>query len=505
MQPLIRPLLLLICLAFPPASLTAASLTAAPPTSAQATSRSASETPQASERLPGPSITHHELTLPDRTLAFRTEASAITITAPDGREEADIAFVAYRLDGDDSSRRPVTFLVNGGPGAASAYLQIGAIGPWLLPLGGERIAPSQPADLRPNAETWLDFTDLVFIDPVGTGFSRLINPDDSLRRRYLSVDGDAAVLADMIRRWLVANDRIGSPKYIVGESYGGFRAPLVAEHLRDDHGIAVSGLTLVSPVLDFGWWQQPDYAPLPMVTLLPSLAAVQMEATRTFSEERLREVEDYAAGEFLADLMRGVHDKAAVARLIDRVSALTGLDRDAVAREDGRVNAGVFARESRRDDHLRTSVYDATVTAKGRDRGSDPVLDAMTAPLTTAMLGFYGETLKWLPNREYQLLNRDVGRSWDWGRHRGQPEAVTDLVDLVSLDPTLSVLVTHGRTDLVTPYFGTALILRQLDVADADQRLRQVTYPGGHMFYTRTDSRRAFREDARALYSGEAG
>jgi carboxypeptidase C (cathepsin A) len=242
-----------------------------------------------------------------------------------------------------------------------------------------------------------------------------------------------------------------------------------------------------------------------MVTLLPSLAAVQMEATRTFSEERLREVEDYAAGEFLADLMRGVHDKAAVARLIDRVSALTGLDRDAVAREDGRVNAGVFARESRRDDHLRTSVYDATVTAKGRDRGSDPVLDAMTAPLTTAMLGFYGETLKWLPNREYQLLNRDVGRSWDWGRHRGQPEAVTDLVDLVSLDPTLSVLVTHGRTDLVTPYFGTALILRQLDVADADQRLRQVTYPGGHMFYTRTDSRRAFREDARALYSGEAG
>lgn len=505
MQPLIRSLLLLICLAFPPASLTAGSLTSTSPALAQATPGSVSETAPSVGRLPGPSITHHELTLPNRSLAFRTEASAVTIISPGGEEEADIAFVAYQLDGSDSAQRPVTFLVNGGPGASSAYLQIGAIGPWILPLGGDRIAPSQSADLRPNAETWLDFTDLVFVDPVGTGFSRLIEPNDRLRRRYLSVEGDAAVLADTVRRWLVANDRIGSPKYLVGESYGGFRAPLVAEHLRDDHGIAVSGLTLVSPVLDFGWWQQPDYAPLPMVSLLPSLAAVRMEAEGTFSEAGLREVEDYATGDFLSDLMRGVHDKAAVARLVDRVSTLTGLDRDAVAREEGRIDAREFSRESRRDDHLRTSIYDATVTAKGRDRGSDPVLDAMTAPLTTAMLGFYAETLKWLPNRDYQLLNGEVARSWDWGRHRGQPEAVSDLVDLVSLDPTLTVLVTHGRTDLVTPYFGTALILRQLDVADADERLRQVTYPGGHMFYTRSDSRRAFREDARRLYSGQSG
>ena len=139
------------------------------------------------------------------------------------------------------------------------------------------------------------------------------------------------------------------------------------------------------------------------------------------------------------------------------------------------------------------------MTATGRDRGSDPVLDAMTAPLTTAMLGLYRDTLDWLPDRDYQLLNGEVTRGWDWGSRRGQPEAVSDLADLLSLDPSLDVLIAHGRTDLVTPYFGTTLILRQLDVAEGGKRLRQVTYAGGHMFYTRPDSRRAFREDAHAL------
>lgn len=497
---LVRLLPILVCLAFPPASLTAASFA-----TASAQPRAAAKAPEADARLPAASVTRHELALPDRTLSFEATAAAVTITAPNGREEADIAFVAYELDTPDPARRPVTFLINGGPGAASAYLQIGAVGPWFLPLGGDRIAPSQSSVLQPNPDTWLDFTDLVFIDPVGTGFSRLIDPDDRLRQRYLSVDGDAAVIADAVRRWLVTNDRLASPKYFAGESYGGFRTPLIAANLRDGFGIGLSGLTLISPVLDFGWWQQPDYAPLPMVALLPSLAAVRMDRDGTFSESSLREAEAYASGEFITDLMRGVHDTAAVARLSDRVSALTGLDRDAVARMDGRIDANEFSRESRRDDHLRTSIYDATVTARGRGRGSDPVLDAMTAPLTTAMLGLYRDTLKWLPARDYQLLNGEVTRSWDWGRHRGQPEAVTDLADLISLDPTLRVLVTHGRTDLVTPYFGTTLILRQLDVADASERLRQVTYPGGHMFYTRADSRRAFRKDAQELYTRPAG
>ena len=442
--------------------------------------------PQAAqqERLPAARTTRHQLALGDRTLAFAATAGAMTLKGAQEREEADIAFVAYLLDGAEAATRPVTFVVNGGPGAASAYLQIGALGPWLLPMAGERIAPSQAVALVANPDTWLDFTDLVFVDPVGTGFSRLVEPDDALRGRYLSIDGDVEALADFIARWLTENGRIRSPKYFAGESYGGFRGPLIAESLQTDHGVGLDGMTLLSPVLDFGWWQQPDYAPLPMVSLLPSLAATRMEAAGTFSEEGLRAAEDYAAGEYVTDLLRGVTDPAAVARIVDRVTAFTGLDREVVERSEGRIDGGGFSREIRRDERLRTSVYDATV-ATGSRRGPDPVLDAMTAPLTSAMLAHYQDTLGWLPDRRYVLLNREVSRGWDWGSGRGQPEVVGALEDILTLDPEFRLLVAHGYTDLVTPYFGSALILRQLEVPDAERRVRQENYRGGHMFYMR--------------------
>ena len=197
--------------------------------------------PAEDERLPARAVTRHTLDLGDRSLAFTATAGAVTLTTRAGKAEADVAFTAYVLDGPQAAARPVTFAVNGGPGAASAYLQIGALGPWLLPMAGERIAPSQAVALVPNAETWLDFTDLVFIDPVGTGFSRLVDPDDALRGRYLSVDGDTDAIADFILKWLTENGRTGSPKYFVGESYGGFRGPLVAEALATDGASGSTG------------------------------------------------------------------------------------------------------------------------------------------------------------------------------------------------------------------------------------------------------------------------
>ena len=166
--------------------------------------------------------------------------------------------------------------------------------------------PSAQLSLTANPDTWLDFTDLVFIDPVGTGYSRLVEPDDALRGRYLSVDGDVEAISDFIARWIDANGRTASPKYLVGESYGGFRGPLIAEHLQTEEGVGVSGMTLISPVLDFGWWQQPEYSPWPMVALLPSLAAAEMEANGPVTPDGLRAAEDYAAGDFTTDLLRGV-------------------------------------------------------------------------------------------------------------------------------------------------------------------------------------------------------
>ncbi|HSP26237.1 MAG TPA: peptidase S10, partial [Saliniramus sp.] len=270
-------------------------------------------------RLPPASVTQHEIVFDDRTLRFTATAGSLTLTNAQNEAEADIAYVAYTRESDDPAVRPVTFAVNGGPGAASAYLHIGVLGPWRLPMGIDNIVPSQDVALVPNAETWLEFTDLVFIDPVGTGFSRLVTSTDRLRNRYLSIDGDADALSDFIFRWLGQNGRIGSPKYFIGESYGGFRGPLIADKLQTDFGVGLSGMTLLSPVLDFGWREQPDYAPLPKVSLLPSLAAANMERGGEFSQETLREAEDYAAGQYLVDFMRGLQDEEAVARMSARV------------------------------------------------------------------------------------------------------------------------------------------------------------------------------------------
>ena len=459
---------------------------------------------------PSAVTSRHRLALPEGTVELEATAGAVTLAAPDGTPEADLAFVAYTLPGADPGTRPVTFAVNGGPGAASAYLNIGAIGPWRLPIDATGPVPSQDVALVPNAETWLGFTDLVFVDPVGTGFSRLIEPDDALRDRYLAIEGDVAALAQFVRRWLVENGRVRSPRYFVGESYGGFRGPLLAEALRQDEGLALDGLVLVSPVLDFGWWSQAEHTPWPAVALLPSLAAAEMEAEGRYAAAELEAVEAYAAGDYVTDLLRGVQDEAAVGRIVDRVTALTGLERSVVADTAGRLDAGDFARAVGRAEGRRMSVYDAAVLGAEplpgrRGRGGDPVLDAMTAPLTAAMLAHHRETLGWQPDRRYQLLNRGVSGAWDWDGGRGQPEAVGALAEALALDGELRVLVAHGATDLVTPYFASELILRQLPAFGPGERLRTAVYRGGHMFYLRDDARAAFRDDARALYAGWGG
>jgi carboxypeptidase C (cathepsin A) len=196
-------------------------------------------------RLPPDSVTQHTVELPGRTLRFTATAGALPLTDPEGRLQAEIGFVAYTLDGADRAARPVTFALNGGPGAASAYLHLGVLGPWRLPLDGPTISPSAPVSLTPNAETWLDFTDLVFIDPVETGYSCATASGEDLQNRYFTVEGDATYLAAVIARWLRTNDRLASPKFFIGESYGGFRGPLIAHKLQSDYGAAFSGLVLL--------------------------------------------------------------------------------------------------------------------------------------------------------------------------------------------------------------------------------------------------------------------
>jgi carboxypeptidase C (cathepsin A) len=471
---------------------------------AQAASQPAQAQPERQRRLPADSVTRHQIAVGGRTLAFTAKAGVLVLQDGQGRPEIEMAFVAYTLDGADRRTRPVAFAMNGGPGSASAWLHIGVMGPWRLSIEGAAARPSAPPDLVPNAETWLDATDLVFVDPAGTGFSRLLTTEADARSRIWSVDGDIESIATFVRRWLIQEDRLASPKLFVGESYAGLRGPKLAHALQTRHGVGLSALVLVSPILDYGWRAAANWQPLGLASLLPSMTATVREARGAVTREALDDVETYARTEFVTDLLRGRQDRAAVARIVERVAGFTGLDRALVARLGGRVDRGVFLRERTRADGVVGSAYDATVTGidpypdSFAGRFSDPFTTALSAPVTSAMLALYGERLNWKPQSRYLLLSTDVNRAWQWTR--GRPaEAMGDLAKALALDPDLEVLVAHGLADLVTPYFESRLLLDQLPPYATAERVRLVTYGGGHMFYSREASRAQFRRDAGAL------
>jgi carboxypeptidase C (cathepsin A) len=453
--------------------------------------------------LPADSVTEHTVELPGRTLHFTATAGTIPLLDAESLAlQAEVAYVAYTMGSPGD--RPVTFLFNGGPGAASAYLDIGAVGPWRLPL--DNITFSASTAVTPNAETWLDFTDLVFIDPVGTGYSRIATSNENARRSFFSIDGDASALAVMIRKWIEKNSRQSAVKFLVGESYGGFRVPKVARALTGQ-GVGVRGLVMISPVLDFTSLGNRRHDPMNWVRRLPSMAATVLEGTGPFDRERLREVENYASGDYLRDLMKGEKDNVAVEQMTPRIAAYTGLDAAEVRRLAARIDNATFQRELNRQRGRVASAYDPTVTAldptpsAATTRYSDPVLDAMGPPLTGAMTALYQGPLKWRVDQPYHLLSHEVNGQWNWGGGRVGPEVVDDLRNALAADRDLYVLVAHGANDLVTPYFATQMTLDQLPVYGSADRVKLAVYGGGHMFYTRDASRRALRDDARAMFA----
>ncbi len=473
---------------------------ASPGGEARPAARTAEARP-AERHLPADSTTHHTLELPGgRTLQFTATAGAIRLTEAEGKPEADLAFVAYQLDNADHRTRPVTIAMNGGPGSASAWLHLGAMGPWRLPMSGDAARPSAPPVLVDNADTWLDFSDLVFIDPAGTGYSRLADDGEPLRKRFWSMDGDVSTLAEAIRRWLQANDRLQSPKFFAGESYAGFRGPRLARVLAGDQGVGLSGLVLISPVLDYGLFSSNNFDPFGFVIHLPSMAA----AAQGLGVAQLAPVEEYATGEYLHDLLQGQHDPKVLDRVSARVAELTRLDPALVRRRHGRIFSNLFLRENNVAGERIGSFYDATLTEQDPFPEfpfpiiPDPTFALFTAPVTSAIIDLIQHRLNWHPDGLYELTNNRILRQWDWGGGTARPEAITAL----AIDPQFRVLVGHGIFDLVTPYFASKLMLAQIPDLGPPDRLRLALHPGGHMFYTRDDQRAALHDEARALVTG---
>jgi carboxypeptidase C (cathepsin A) len=466
---------------------------------------SASKAPAAAEqhRLPPDSTTRQTLALPGRTLAFAATAGSIRLFDDKGEPQADIAYTAYQLDGADAATRPVTFLFNGGPGASSAWLQLGNLGPWRLAINGDAVDSSASPNLQPNAETWLDFTDLVFIDPVGTGYSRFVATGEDVRKRFFSVDGDVNSIAVTIRRWLEKSNRLLSPKFVVGESYGGIRGPKVIRELQNGQGVGVRGLILVSPALDFR--ETSGSSLLQYVASLPTMAAVAREAKGAVTRADMADVERYARGDYLSDLVKGQADTEATTRLADRFAALTGIDQAVSRRLAGRLDAIEFRREFDRKDGKVTGRYDASISGFDPSPDSsfyhfrDPSGEPLYAPLTSAVVDLTTRKLNWRPDGSYEVLNGAVGKAWDFGRGVEPAQSTSQLREILALDPKLKLLIGHGLFDLATPYFGTKILLDQLPAYASPDRVKLVVYPGGHMFYSRDASRQAFRTEVQAL------
>jgi len=453
-------------------------------------------------RLPEDSTTRQSVELPDRTLSFDATAGSIRLFNEKGEPQADIAYTYYQLEGTGGRSRPVSFFFNGGPGASSAYLQLGNAGPWRLPIDSGTNSSTIP-ELQPNGETWLDFTDLVFIDPVGTGYSRFVATEEDVRKRFFSVDGDVNALAVVIRRWLEKHERLLSPKLIVGESYGGIRAPRIVRELQTEQGVGVNGLILVSPLLDFREYGGSSL--LQYVANLPSMAAVARQARGPITRADMADVEAYARGEFLTDLVKGQADTDATTRLADRFAELTGIDQALSRRLAGRFGVSEFRREYDRREGKVTGRYDASVLGLDPDPDSssshfaDPSGDPLIAPLTTGVVDLTRRTLNWRPEGQYHLLNSAVERAWDFGRGINPPQSLSQLRQILAFDPNLKLLVGHGLFDLATPYFGSKMWLDQLPPYASPARVKFVVYPGGHMFYFRDAARKAFRAEAEAL------
>ncbi len=490
---------------FAPAILLVALLLPAPaaaqPRHAAAQAAQAAPAPAAA---PAPSVTHQSITVGGASIGFTAVVEMQALGGTTGQPEAELMTTAFLRDGEAAAARPVTFVFNGGPGDSSAWLDVGALGPWRIPMDGDAARPS--ADVAPvdNAETWLTFTDLVFIDPPGTGYARLLADTAEARKRFWSASGDIDAIAETIRRWLVAHHRMASPKYVLGESYGGIRAPRVVRELDETLGVGVRGLILFSPVMDYGRSQV--FEPLSWVWALPSEVAAVRARKGPVTEADLADVEAYAAGAYLAGILRGPNDEQAVEQRIARVAALTGLDPALLRARRGLVGTFEFTREIGRGQGRVASYYDLTVTkpdaypASPFGQNPDAMTDALHAPVTSAIADIYDRRLLWRSDAPYVIDDPGIRRQWDFGSARAPAQSFAALRTDLAADPGLHVLVVHGLFDLITPYFRTRMLLDQIEAGAGGERVRLLLLPGGHMFYSRGESRMAVRDAARELY-----
>ena len=459
------------------------------------------ETKAGSEATPKEesSVTEHAIRIGGQTIPYKTTASTILLKNDKDEPVALMYSTAYtRTDVKDPSQRPIAFIYNGGPGSASLWLHMGAFGPRRVVTENAEPTGAAPYQVVDNPDSLIDKTDMVFIDPVGTGFSHVVGKGEN--KDFWGIDQDVRSLAQFIQIYISRNGRWNSPKFLIGESYGTFRSVALGNYLQDHDGIYINGIVLISSVLDITTLEFNTGDDRSYIFYVPSYAAAAwyyktLKNRPDDLDAFLKQARDFASTEYAGALMKGSNitdaEKTAVA---NKLSDFTGISADYFIKANLRVNLPQFEAELQRSRGLVVGRYDSRYSGPTQDllaeyAAYDPSYSAVSGAFTAAINSYLRDDLKFNPEMTYRALPNDVSEHWDWkhGGREGGPGVASVDQDLVSafIDNThLRVQVENGYFDMATPFFGTEYTMDHLGLPpDLRSRIEFRYYRSGHMIY----------------------
>jgi carboxypeptidase C (cathepsin A) len=473
------------------------------------------ETPQA---RPGaspdeaPVVTHHTVRAGGRTLNYTVTTGFMPLkNAVSGDTEARIFYMAYTLDGVPAGeKRPLMFSFNGGPGSASVWLHLGAIGPRRVKMLDDGFMPPPPYEMEDNQQTWLTDTDLVFIDPVGTGYSRAAKPE--LASKFFGVNGDIESVGEFIRLYLTKNQRWMSPLFLVGESYGTTRASGLSNFLFN-HGIGLNGILLISTVMNFQTISFADNNDMPLVFIFPSYATTAWYHKRLSQAMQSKpvaqiaqEARSFAANEYMPAMMRiDTLSNADRDALADKYSSFTGLSRQYIENNNFRIELDKFMKELMRDQRRTVGRLDSRFTGIDRDAGGDsaggdPSMNAIRPPYTSAFNDYVRRDLGFNSDLEYYILGGGISSPWNFNVTNQYADTSIPMKDAMAKNPYMKIFIGCGYYDMATPFFAAEYTVSAMNLDPELRKNIQFDYfEAGHMMYIEKNSLKKLHDDAAAF------